>query len=453
MNIIILGCGKVGTCLAKTLNQEGHNITIIDQDEAVLKSVASSLDVRGVTGKGAMLSVLQEAGIEDANLFIAVTNSDEVNMLSCLLAKKEGNVSTIARIRNPEYEEQVVYLKDELGLAMVINPEKAVAKEIFRLLHFPSALEIETFANGKIEMIKMRINKGSRLCNVSLKDMHNMIHTSVLIVLVQRGTEVIIPKGDFVLQENDAISFIARRKEAIDFCKECDLEYAPNKGVILIGGGKISYYLATEIVNSGSKMNLKIIEKKHDRCVFLASEFPDATIIEGDGTDQGLLEEEGALKADAIVALTGIDEENIIANMLLGKAADAMRITKINHMDSEMVESELNVGAVVCTRNVMSDAIVRFVRGLSSSSDDEDMLSLYLVADGKAEAYEFIVNDETVIDIPLMNLKMKDQTLIASIIRGRQIIRPSGTDVLKKGDRLVVMTANTGMQKLKDILA
>jgi len=303
MNIIIVGCGKVGECLAETLNQEGHSVTIVDQNEAILKSVASRLDVIGVNGNGAMLSVLQEADIAHADLFIAVTNSDEVNMLSCLLAKKEANVSTIARIRNPEYEEQVVYLKDELNLARVINPEKAVAKEILRLLHFPSAIDVQNFCNGRVEMIKMRIPQKSVLCDVKLKDLNKVIHTPVLICLLQRGNEIIIPSGDTELKANDAISFVSKGREAVDFCKECGLEYEQSKGAILIGGGKISYYIATELCNSNSKMNLKIIEKNLDKCQYLASEFPGVTIIHGDGTDQKLLEEEGAYKADAIVTL------------------------------------------------------------------------------------------------------------------------------------------------------
>ncbi len=454
MKIIILGCGKVGTVLAEQLILEGHDITVVDRNEKVLRNLCARLDIMGVTGNSAMLDTLIEAGVREADIMMAVTDSDEINMLSCLIAKKEGHCQTVARVRDPEYEKELNYLQNEMNLGLVINPDKMAAHEIIRLLNFPSALQIETFAKGQVDMIKMRLNADSPLCNVALSDLSKHITSNVLIACVERGDEVLIPSGKTVLLEGDAISFIASAREAVTFCKECKLEYAPIRNAFIVGGGKEGYYIASSLQNNHSKCDVKIVEIDEERCKFLSDAFPDVTVIHGDGTNRNLLLEEGVSGAEAFIALTGNDEENIIMSMLNKGATPKTvhNITKIDYLDPVHFVNNPAVGSVVCSKKIVADAVVRFVRALEQSSD-ANMEKLYTIANGRAEAAEFLVYDEPeLVGIPFSKMNLKENTLVAAIIRKKEMIRPTGSDCMKSGDRVIIITSNSGLRDLRDIL-
>lgn len=453
MNIIIIGCGKIGATLAEQLNNEGHNITIVDTNERVLRSVATKLDVLGITGNGAVMEIQAEAGIETADILIAVTGSDELNMLCCLIAKKRSNCSTIARIRNPEYEGEIEYLQRMLSISMIINPEKMVASEIFRLLEFPFAIEIDTFSRGLVDLIKVRLNENAPILGLPLQELPKKLSVVPLICVIERGSEVIIPGGQTTLLAGDMISFIAKPQEAISFCRECNIRFEANHSIFLVGGGKIAHYAAGLMSGRKSRFQLKIIEMKPERCQELADRFEDITIINGNGSDQQLLIEEGIEKADAFVSLTGIDEENIIASMFALKRKVPRTITKVDRLDPNVVADEMNVGSVVSTRMYTSDQVLRFVRGLERTQG-VDIEALYTVANGKAEAAEFLVkeNNPAYVGIPFAKLAFKKNVLAAAIFRGNSVIRPGGSDYLKLGDRVVIITTDRGLHSLIDLL-
>lgn len=456
MNIIIIGCGKIGSTLAEQLNNEGHNITLIDKNEKVLHTLATNLDVLGINGNGAMLEVQQEADIKNTDLLIAATGSDETNMLCCLLAKKEGHCLTIARISNREYENEIEYLKNALGISYVINPDKMCAHEIVRLLRFPSALEIETFYKGRVDMVKIKIAKNSVLCDVALRDLQKKAGIPALICIIERDGKVLIPSGDAVLEAGDAISFMAKPSDAVLFCRLCRPDTRPNKSVFFIGGGRTANYCASYLRTrkNQNRYDLKFIELKADACAALAESFPDATVINADGSNKRTLYEEGIQNADCVVSITGIDEQNIIMSLTADEIPDIRLITKVNHMNPDDIPASLNVGSVVCPKMITSDAVVRFVRA-QESSRDSNIESLYKVAGGKVEAQEYELGDEPrITGILLKDLNLKPETLIAMIIREDQWIQPGGNDYMQKGDHVIIITAaKRGIRDIKDILA
>lgn len=453
MNIIVVGCGKVGLTLAAQLNKENHNITIIDHDEKALRHAVDSLDIMGINGNGAMLVTQQEAGVKNADVLIAATDSDEINMLCCLIAKKEGNCSTIARIRNPEYTDEITYLRDELNLATVINPEMAAAKEAERLLHFPSAMKIDSFSRGKIDLIRVRVPENNEVCGIKLHDIHRVLKVNVLICSIERGDNVIIPSGMQEIKSGDVISFIANAQQANAFLIALGIDFAPIRNVLIVGGGRVTYYMARYMKMSKMRCKVKIIEIDRDRCEFLASEFPEATIINGDGTDQDLLIREGIENTDAFCSLTGFDEENIMLSLYAGKLSHARLVTKINRISFENVVNELNLGSIIYPKQIVADHIVQYVRALQNSQGS-NIETLYKIADGKAEALEFKVgNNPEIINHTFADLKFKDNVLIAAIVRGNKIITPGGSDFMLPGDSVIVITTNTGFNDLKDILA
>lgn len=453
MNIIIVGCGKVGLTLADHLNRENHDVTIIDKNEKALRHAVEALDVMGVLGNGAILAVQKEAGIQNADVLIAATDSDEVNMLCCLIAKKEANCNTIARIRNPEYSKEISYLRDELNLALVINPELASAREIVRLLRFPSAMKIDSFSKGKIDLIKLAVPKNSDICGMQLHEISSKLKVNVLICTIEREDEMMIPSGSSTILAGDKITFIAKPEDAVAFFKKSSIEYTPTKSCIIVGGGRITYYVAKHLQETKSKCKLKIIESNPERCNFLAEEFPNVTIINGDGSDQQLLMEEGIEHTDAFASLTGFDEENIMLSLYAGKLSRARLITKINRIAFENVTKEMNLGSVIYPKLITADIILQYVRALSNSQGS-NIETLYKIADGKAEAIEFKVEDEPlIVGIPFSKLNLRRNVLVANIIRNHKIITPGGSDSLLKGDRVVIITTNTGLNDLKDILA
>ena len=450
MQIIIVGCGNVGATLTEQLSKEGHNITVIDVDGRRVEAVANQYDVMGVVGNGASFSVQNEAGIEEADLMIAVTTSDELNMLSCLIARKAGGCSTIARVRNPIYNKEISFIKEELGLSMVINPEYAAACEIARLLKFPSAIKVDTFAKGRVELLKCKINEGSVLHGRPLTYLSAGLHCEVLICTVQRGDEVFIPDGNFVLQEKDVISVVASSRKANDFFKKIGMATNRIRTCMIIGGGETTYYLAKQLLSMG--IGIKIIEQSKERCNELSELLPQAMVICGDGTERNLLQEEGLPKVHSFVSWTSMDEENIMLSLYAKSISNAKTITKVHRIDYDKIIDSLDLGSVLYPKNITADYILQYVRAMQNSIGS-NVETLYQLIEGKVEALEFRVNEQSrLVGVPLKELQLKDNLLIACINRKGIVITPGGQDSIQMGDTVVVVTTNQGFNDLKDIL-
>ncbi len=450
MKIIIVGCGKVGTTLAEQLNNEGHDITLIDKNAAVLNAISERIDVMGIVGNGAVYNVQMEAGIQDTDLLIATTNSDELNMLCCLIAKKAGDCHTIARIRNPEYNTEIGYIREELGLSMAINPEMAAAMEVSRLIRFPSAIKIDTFAKGRIEILKIIVPEHSVLHNLKVKNVSARLHCNVLICAVERGDDVVIPSGDFELKTGDKIHFIAPPNETYDFFKHVGIENNSVKSVMFVGGGKITYYVAKLLEDT--RIKIKIIEQNAERCNELSELLPRAMIIHGDGSDQQLLLQEGIRQVEAFASLTGFDEENIMLSLYAASQSKAKLITKVNKIAFENIIESLNLGSVIYPKLITSDSILQYVRAMQNSMGS-NVETLYKIVANRAEALEFrVTNEPAIIGKSLEELQLKDNLLVACINRNGKIISPRGKDFLKVGDTVIIVTTMTGLNDLKDIL-
>lgn len=450
MKIIIVGCGKVGLTLTEQLNNEGHDITVIDKVGAKLRSVTDNIDVMGVEGNGAIYQVQMEAGIKDTDLLIATTNSDELNMLCCLIAKKAGNCHTIARIRNPEYANEIRYIREELNLSMVINPELAAATEISRLLKFPSVIKIDTFAKGRVELMKFIIPAGCVLHNMQVYEVPQRLRCNVLICAVERGHDVIIPDGNFQMQCGDKISFIASPAEVRAFFEHIGIANSTIKSAMFVGGGKITYYLSKMLEDTGIK--IKIIEQDLGRCNELSELLPKAMIIHGDGSNQELLLEEGLCQTEAFASLTGFDEENIMLSLYAASMTKAKLVTKINRIAFEDVIQQMNLGSIIYPKLLTADGIIRYVRAMQNSMGS-NVETLYKIVANRAEALEFRVGkDAPMCGVPLEELSFKDNLLIACINRGGKIITPRGKDSMKPGDTVIIVTTHSGLNDLKDIL-
>ena len=450
MKIIIVGCGKVGTTLAEQLNRENHDITLIDCDSEALQSISDSTDVMSVTGNGAVYQVQMEAGIKEADLLIATTNSDELNMLCCLIAKKAGNCHTIARIRNPEYSAEINYIREELNLSLAINPELAAAREIARLLRFPNAIKIELFAKGRIELLKFMIPKDSILDRMKVMDVVSRLKSNVLICAVERGDDVVIPDGNFEMRGGDKISFIAPHADCADFFRKAGIENNTVNSAMFVGGGKLTVYLAKALADT--KIKIKIIEQDEERCRILSELLPHAMIIHGDGSDQKLLLEEGIRQTEAFASLTGFDEENILLSLYAASQSRAKLITKVNKIAFENVINALNLGSVIYPKMLTADIILQYVRARQNSMGS-NIETLYKIVADKAEALEFRVRgDSPVLGIPLEKLRTRNNLLVACINRNGRIIMPRGKDTLEAGDTVIIVTTHTGLNDLKDIL-
>lgn len=450
MKIIIVGCGKVGTTLAEQLNRENHDITLIDCDSEALQSISDSTDVMSVTGNGAVYQVQMEAGIKEADLLIATTNSDELNMLCCLIAKKAGNCHTIARIRNPEYSAEINYIREELNLSLAINPELAAAREIARLLRFPNAIKIELFAKGRTELLKFLIPKDSILDRMKVMDVVSRLKSNVLICAVERGEDVVIPDGNFEMKGGDKISFIAPHAECADFFRKAGIENNTVNSAMFVGGGKLTVYLAKALADT--KIKIKIIEQDEERCRILSELLPHAMIIHGDGSDQKLLLEEGIRQTEAFASLTGFDEENILLSLYAASQSRAKLITKVNKIAFENVINALNLGSVIYPKMLTADIILQYVRAMQNSMGS-NIETLYKIVADKAEALEFRVRgDSPVLGIPLEKLRTRNNLLVACINRNGRIIMPRGKDTLEAGDTVIIVTTHTGLNDLKDIL-
>lgn len=450
MDIIIVGCGKVGSTLAAKLNAEGNNVTIIDQDGDKVKALANNLDIMGVIGNGASRSVQKDAGVDKTDLLIAVTGNDELNLLSCLVAKKSSNCRTIARLKHPEYNMDAPYFKNELGLAMVINPELAAAKEIARVLNFPSAIKIETFAKGRVELLKFKLPAGSLLAGMSVKDVATKLRSSITFCTIERGDDVYIANGNFVFEEKDIISIIASPQKAKAFFKKINYQIQPIKDALIVGGGPITYYLCNLLEGAG--ISCTVVEKNSARCDELATEFEKVTIINADPSDEDVLREEGIAHTDAFVALTGLDEENILLSLFAKKSGSRKIITKINRIDFDDIVTHLDLDTMVYPKNITADTIVSYVRAMNNRRGS-NIETVYNLIKGRVEAVEFTIgNGSPVVGKPLMELALKPGVLIAIIQRGRTLIAPRGQDFIEPGDSVVVITKDMALTNIKDIL-
>lgn len=451
LSIIIIGCGKVGATLTEHLSKEGHNITIIDHNEERLQEISGIHDVMGVIGNGASYSVQMEAGITDADLLIAVTGSDELNLLCCIIAKQVGNCSTIARVRTPDYSKEATYLREKLGLAMIINPEFEAAREASRILSLPTALEVTPFAHGLAEMIKFKVPKDNFIDGMTVAELGMSKTTNIHICAIERGSQVHIPSGNFQIAAGDVVIFITSHKVAKAFFKDIGFKTNQVKSTMIVGGGTAAYYLALMLLNLG--ISVKIIEKDKKRCDELSTLLPNAIIINGDGTDQTLLDEEGIHYTNAFVPLTGIDEENIMLTLYARHVSSAKVITKINRITFKDVINSLDLGSVVYPKSLAAEAIVAYVRAKSASSQRSEVETLYHMFDFKAEAVEFNVKeDSAVTNIPLKDLELKENLLVSLICREGQIIFPGGNDCIQVGDTVMIVTTYTGLTNIQDIL-
>lgn len=451
MQILIVGCGNVGQTLVQQLSKEGHNITVIEEKNAVLQDVVNSYDVMGIVGNGASYSIMKDAGIDKAELMIAVTDSDELNLLCCLIAKKAGNCHTIARVRNPIYKKEINFIKEELGLSMVINPEETAANEAERLLKLPSATKIETFARGRAELVKLVIDENSRLCDKALKDIPPDLKKQILISVVSRDNQVYIPDGNFIIRAGDEITICGSSKNTINFFKKLGLPTAKVHSTMIIGGGETAVYLAQHLIALGIKVI--IFEKDAVRCKELSDLIPQALIICGDGTDKDMLLEEGVTRVESFVALTNLDEENIMLSMYVKTInPKAKLITKVHRVTYGDIIGSLNIGSIIYPKNITADRIVQFVRGMSASKNS-NIESLYRLNDDRVEALEFIVRTgNPIIGIPLAKLNLKKGILIACINHNGEIISPTGDSVIKDRDSVIVVTTLTGLKDISDIL-
>lgn len=451
MRIVIVGNGKVGSTLAEQLSGEGHDITVIDKSQKNIDNTLNSLDVMGVCGNGASYRVLLEADVPKADLLIACTSQDEINLLCCLVGKKLGAGNTIARVRNPEYSDQLVFMREELGLSMSINPERAAASELFRMLKFPSALKIENFSTKRVEIAELRLKEGSALDGVYLRNLHKSFKGRALICAVQRGCEVRIPDGNFMLKSGDKISIIASARDMLDFFSSLVGIKPEARNVMIIGGGRISFYLARMLSENGAKV--KIIDIDPARCAELGAALPKVMVICGDGTDQELLCEEGIKEADAVVALTGLDEENIILALYAQSVIDGKVITKVNRDSLSSIADKVGLESIISPRSLTASIIIRYVRAMQNSLGS-NIETLHRLVNGQVEALEFRVNDTFPrLGVPLKDLELRPNILIGCISRSGRTIIPGGHDCIESGDRVIVITTNLRLDDLSDILA
>lgn len=449
LKIIIVGCGKVGMTLAERLSQEKHDVTVVDTDSDKVAKATTFYDVMGVTGNGASFSVQNEAGIKKADLIIAVTASDELNLLCCTIAQKVGECAAIARVRNPDYSDELGYLTNQLGLSLIINPELETAREMSRLLRRPNAISMNSFAKGHVELVKFKLPEDNVLVGKQIKDI-GASNMGVLICGIERGGTLDIPDGSNVFKAGDLISFVATPVNSNKFFKHIGMKSKNVKDCIIVGGGKTSYYLAKQLTEMN--VSVKLIEKDMANCEILSTLLPKALVIRGDGADESLLFEEGIKETGAFIPLTGFDEENILLTLFAKKYSKAKVITKINRGTFNDVIDGLDIGSVIYPRYMSSETIIKYVRGMQNSIGS-NIETLYHIFENRAEAIEFEITEESpVTGKPLMELNLKTNLLVACINRKGKILIPRGSDTIQPGDTVVIITAHTGFRDVRDIL-
>ena len=453
MRIVIVGAGKVGIALTRHLAVE-NRVTVIDQNPHLVENIINIYDVMGVCGNGASYDVQKEAEVEHANLLIATTSSDEINILTCLVAKKLGVQHTIARVRNPEYGRQLRFMRSELGLSMAVNPEKATAHEIARVLRFPAAMKLESFSKGRLELVEYRVAERTALDGIRLSELYQSFKVRILICAVARQGETIIPSGEFTLRAGDKIYLTAAPRELEKFFRQLGVFRAKASSVMIVGASKMCYYLASELLDMG--MSVKIIDQNEQRCVEMSEKLPRALVIAGDGTDSELLSEEGIGQTDAFVAITGLDEANILMALSAARqSGDCCKVVaKINRKSLlDLVSDESLIDSVVSTAAVTTELILQYIRAMKNAAASK-VKTLHRIVDEKVEALEFNVTpDISFVNTPLRDLKLRRGLLLAGIVRQNgQIIIPSGNDVLHLHDDVIVVTTDAQLEDLRDIL-
>ena len=450
MKIIIVGFGKVGSTLTEQLYSEGHDVVVVDLLEKKLETAVSDYDVMTVQGNGASYNVQLEAGVEEADLLIAVTASDELNLLCCLIARKAGQCHTIARVRNSMYNKEINFIKEQLGISMIINPELATAREIAKLLRFPSAIQIDTFARGRAELLKFKLRPEFGLDGLRVMDIMEKLNCDVLVCGIERKEEVTIPNGNFVLRDHDNVSIMATPQNASKFFSKIGVNTHRVKDTLIIGGGKITYYLAHQLLDMG--IRVKVIENDKDRCLQLSNLLPKANILYGDGTDETLLLSEGLHNTQSVVSLTNFDEENLLISLFAMKHSNAKIIAKVNRITFNDIINELDIGSVVYPKYLTANYILKYVRA-TQNAQGSNVETLYKILDKRAEALEFCIRENSpVVGVPLMELNLKDNHLLCCINHKGKIIIPRGQDSIQVGDTVMVVTTNTGLRDIRDIL-
>ncbi len=454
MKIIIVGDGKVGYSLAENLAEEDHDITIIDKHADALRRASENLDVMCIKGSGASTKVLMQAGVGQADLLIAATTSDEMNMVCCLTGKKLGAMHTVARIRDPEYASELVSLQNDLELDLVINPEKAAAIEMSHLLRFPSAVRLERFARGRVNFAACKVTGDSPLNGMPLRQISNRISASILIGIVIRNDQVIIPHGDMVLMAGDTLHVVGKPAGLWHFFKAIGQETQKIRNVLIVGGGRVAVYLATLLHELG--MKTKLIEVDRERCVELAELLPNTLIIHGDGTDEEFLHSENMAQMDAFVATTGRDEENLLAAMLAKNSGVPKVVAKVTRMNYAGFVKNLDIDSIVSPRAITTDNILRFVRGLGNARKNTGtgaIQTLHRVPGVPVEVIEFLVNaGSELVDVPLKKLNLVPDTLLAAIVRGEETLIPHGGDRIHPGDTVIIIAKNRMVSTLDDLL-
>lgn len=450
MKMVIIGNGKVGSSLASMLSNEGHDVTVIDINAAALERTQNTEDVMCIEGNGIDKSVQADANVGKSGVVIAATPYDEVNLLCCLIAKKLGAKRTIARVRNPEYYKQIDFIREDLGLSMIINPESVTADEILRVLITPDAANVEVFERGRMELVEFKLPEDSPILDCSLQEIYKRTKIKFLICAVQRDSEIYIPSGGFILRSGDRISIAASHKEIEQFFKMNGSIKDKVKSCMIVGGGRISYYLTKNLLGMG--MHVKIIEKDLDRCKQLAQLFPKAAVINADGTDQDTLVEEGIGEADAFVAVTGIDEENIIMSLFAKHNSNAKVVAKINRESYVDLASRIGLDCIVSPKNLTTSSVLAYVRSLDNT--ESNIESLYHIVNNRVEAVEFRIRDDIpgLTSIPLKELKTKKNILICSVVRGRQVIIPDGSTTIEAGDSVLIVSKEHRFMDIRDII-
>lgn len=450
MRIVVIGDGKVGNAIIQHVSREGHQVVVVDKNPNVVDDIVNRYDVMGICGNGASYEILKEADAGRAHVVIAVTASDETNMLACVIAKKLGAKSTIARVRNYEYNSQIKNIMRDLEITMTINPEKETADEILKVVNFPEALRVDSFADGKVDLVELYIPEDSPLVGKTLMEIHQKYQVKVLVCAVQRGDEVYIPNGSFTFHAKDKIHVTAKNVYIKQFLNKLGLSEGKMKSILIIGGGTITSYLGKELVKN--KYEVKIIEKDYNRCVELSELLPNATIIHGDGTSHEVLGEEGLSDSDVVISLTGEDEENIIISMYAYKQNVKKIIAKVNKEQFVGLMETIGMATIVSPKDIIASRIVSYIRARNNSRGS-NIVTLYKLVNNKVEALEFIAKPKSkVLNKQLKDLKLKAKVLVAGIIRNGESIIPNGADVIMPEDSVIIVTNGQYLDDLDDIL-
>lgn len=448
MNIVMIGLGTIGENILKSLSADDHTITIIDECKDKVEELVEKYDIMGVIGNGACLDIQKEANVNDADLVIALTRNDELNIFACLVANRLGGKNTVARVRNPDYRKQIAEMKEDLGISMIVNPERETGREIFNLINLPSVARVEYFANGKAMLVEVVVQKGCLMIGESLFSIGKKISSNALICAVQRGDNVFIPSGDFVIEENDKVHFTSDVKNLGDFLRETGLVKSPLKNIMIVGGGRIGYYLADALAKK--KYTVKLIEQDIEKAEALAQALPDVSVCCGNGTSHEFLLAEGIEAMDAFVALTDIDEENMVVSMFADKKQVKKTIAKVKSDELLGMYDELGIKNRVSSKRIVAQRIIGYVRAIENSRGSS-VLTLYQLVNNQVEALEFAAKEASdIYHKPLKELKIKKDCLIACIIRNNEVIIPSGNSEIRLGDNVVIVTTHKNFDDLTD---